>query len=425
MARPILSRRTFLRGSCVALALPLLDAMKRGRAAAGVGEATTAPRRMLAVCTALGLYGPLLFPEQAGRGYTPSRYLEIFGALRDELTIFSGLSHPDVNRDHGTEASFLTAAPHPESSGFKNTISLDQFAAEQIGKLTRFPSLTLNTGAGGLAWTRSGVRIPADSQPSKVFARLFLDGSSQDVDAQVRRLRDGQSIMDTVQGHARSLERSLGQRDREKLDEYLTSVREVELRLVRGQEWAKTPKPRVAASPPRDIPSPADVVGRTQLMYDLIHLALQTDSTRLITLMISAISAVPPIDGVSIDWHNLSHHGKDPSKIEQLALIEKEELRLFRDLLAKLRATTESGATLLDRTMVLFGSNLGNASSHDAHNLPILLAGGGFKHGQHLALDPNKNQPLAKVFVSMLQRLGLEVDSFATSTGTVRGLEFS
>ena len=363
-------------------------------------------------------------PRRRG-DYIPTPYLEIFGSLRNELTVFSGLSHPDVNRDHGTEASFLTAAPHPETSGFKNTISLDQFAAERIGNLTRIPSLTLNTGANGLSWTRSGVRIPADSQPSKVFARLFLDGTAQDVNAQVRRLRDGQSIMDTVQGHARTLQRSLGHRDREKLDEYLTSVREVELRLARGQEWAKTPKPRVTVTPPRDIPSAADVVGRTQLMYDLIHLALQTDSTRLITLMISAISAVPPIEGVSIDWHNLSHHGKDPSKIEQLALIEKEELRLFRDLLAKLQATSEPGATLLDRTMVLFGSNLGNASSHDARNLPILLAGGGFKHGQHLALDSNKNQPLANVFVSMLQRLGLEVDSFATSTGTVRGLELT
>ena len=425
MPRPILSRRTFLHGTGVALALPLLESMTPGRRALAADDFTAGPRRMVLICTALGLHGPHFFPAQTGRDYTPSPYLEMFGSLRNDLTVFSGLSHPDVNRDHGTEASFLTAAPHPEQSGFKNTISVDQFAAERIGNQTRFPSLTLNTGANSLSWTRSGVRIPADSQPSKVFARLFLEAAPEDVQTQVRRLKDGQSIMDTVSGHARTLERSVGHGDREKLDEYFTAVREVERRLARSQEWTKTPKPKVAVPPPRDVRNPADVVGRAQLMYDLIHLALQTDSTRLITLFIPALAAVPPISGVSMDWHNLSHHGQDPEKIEQLARIEKAELQLLVDLLTRLKATSEAGSTLLDRTMVLFGSNLGNASSHDAKNMPILLAGGGFKHGQHLAEDRTKNLPVANVFVAMLQRLGIEVDSFASSTGTIRGLELN
>ena len=153
MPRPILSRRTFLHGTGVALALPMLESMTPGRRAVAADDLTAGPRRMVLICTALGLHGPFFFPDRAGRDYTPSPYLEMFGSLRNDLTVFSGLSHPDVNRDHGTEASFLTAAPHPEQSSFKNTISLDQFAAERIGNQTRFPSLTLNTGANSLSWT--------------------------------------------------------------------------------------------------------------------------------------------------------------------------------------------------------------------------------------------------------------------------------
>jgi hypothetical protein len=428
MPRPSISRRTFLRGTSVALALPLLDAMgARSAAVAGAanpaGETLAGPRRMVVLCTGLGMHTPLLFPQESGRDYVPTPYLEVLGDLRDQLTVISGLSHPEVDGGHSSEASFLTAAPHPGGGGFKNTISVDQYAAEQIGGATRFASLVLNTGSGGLSWTRGGVRIPASAQPSKVFAQLFLDGTPEEVRTQVRRLDDGESIMDTVQGQARAMGRKLGRRDREKLDEYFTSVRELEQRLVRGREWAKTPKPRVDVAPPKDIANGTDMVGRTRLMCDLIHLALQTDSTRLITLFINGLSAVPQIPGVNLDWHNLSHHGKDPGKIEQLAIIEKAEVQLYRDLLARLAGTQEAGATLLDRTMVLFGSNLGNASAHSTKNLPILLAGGGFRHGQHLAFDPATGPPLANVFVSMLRQLGLDVDTFATGNRPIAGLE--
>ncbi len=417
-----LSRRTFLRGSGVALALPLLDAM--GGSASAAGKPAAQRRRMVAVCTSLGLHGPLLFPEQAGRHYTPSPYLKVLDDVRNEVTVFSGLSHPLVDGGHSSQSSFLTAAPHPGSSSFRNTISLDQLVAERIGAETRFASLALGTGERqSLSWSRSGVRVPAEERPSQVFARLFLDGSAAEVRTQVRRLKDGQSVMDTVRDHAKLMQANLGKNDREKLDDYFTSVRELEQRLVRGEEWAKKAKPKVTAQPPKDILSPADTVGRTRLMYDLIHLALQNDSTRVITLFVTGVTAVPPIEGVTADWHNLSHHGKDPDKIAQLRLIETEHMKALRDLLAKLKETKEEEETLLDRTMVLFGSNLGNASSHDTRNMPILLAGGGFKHGQHLAFDQTNNTPLCKVYVSMLQRLGLETNSFASSTGTIRGLD--
>jgi hypothetical protein len=422
MTRPMLTRRTFLRGISVALALPLLEAMGAPKVLAGTAG-QEAPRRMVAVCTSLGIHTPFLFPEKAGRDYAGTPYLEVLAEHRDQMTVFSGLSHPEVDGGHSSELSFLTAAPHPGNGGFKNTISLDQYVAERLDAVTRFSSLTLGTGGSSLSWTRSGIRVPADTLPSKVFARLFLDGTPEEVRTQVRRLADGQSIMDTVQDQARSIERRLGRRDRAKLDEYFTSVRELEERLVKGQAWAKTPKPWVNVPPPKDITNHADMVGRLRLMCDLVHLALQTDSTRLVTLAISGLSVVPPIAGVSLDWHNLSHHGKDPSKLEQLAIIEKAELKLLGDLLTKLRATAEGEATLLDRTMVLYGSNLGNASSHDTKNMPMLLAGGGFRHGQHLAFDPANHPPLANLFVSMLQRLGLEDQTFASGTGPLAGLE--
>lgn len=230
--------------------------------------------------------------------------------------------------------------------------------------------------------------------------------------------------MDLVRTQAKSLQTKLGKRDREKLDEYFSSVRDLEQRLVKAEEWSKKPKPKVDYKQPQDVADKADFVGRLELMFDLAHLALETDSTRLITLSISGTNLVPPIQGISTDWHNLSNHGKDESKLEQLKIVEMEKMRLLNDFLKKLQATKEQGQSLLDQTMVLFGSNLGNASNHDTRNLPIILAGGGFKHGQHLAFDPKKHPPLSNLYVSILQRLGLEVDAFASGKGTLNGLDF-
>jgi hypothetical protein len=379
---------------------------------------------MVCINTSLGLHGPFLFPEKAGRDYALTPYLEPLTALRNDFTICSGLAHPDVDGGHAAESSYLTAAPHPGSTGFRNTISLDQFAAERMGAETRFASLTLGTGSGNtLSWSRAGVPIPAEARPSKVFARLFLDGTPTEVAAQVARLRDGQSIMDAVGAEAQRLSRSVGAQDREKLEEYFTSVRELEQRLVKNQDWAKTPKPVVAMAPPKDSTDPSDIIGRSRTMYDLIHLALQHDSARLITLTISGNNSVPPIKGVTMDHHGLSHHGKNPEKIEQLRLVELAEMQALADFLAKLKATPEDSGSLLDKTMVFFGSNLGNASSHDNRNMPVLLAGGSFRHGQHLAFDPAKNAPLPNLFVSMLQQLGIETDTFASGRGTLSGLE--
>jgi hypothetical protein len=411
------NRRRFLRAAGVAMALPWLESMARS-------APNATPRRMVCICAPLDLHAPNFFPTQPGREYQSTPYLDVLKDLRNDFTVISGLSHPEVGPSHDSIFSFLTAAPHPElRAGFRNSISVDQVAAEYIGGATRFASLPLSCEGFSLSWTRSGAIVPSDSFPSSVFARLFLEGRPDEVAAQTRRLRDGQSILDTVRDQAKSLQPSLGIADRDKMDEYFQSVRELEVRLARAEEWSKKPKPKVAVKPPQNIANPADVAGKARLMYDLIHLALQTDSTRVVSLLLLGTSLVPPVNGVSLGHHDLSHHGQEPGKIDQLKKVELEKMKTLAEFLMKLKATKEDDSNLLDRTSVFFSSNLGNASSHAVKNLPVLVAGGGFRHGQHLAFDPKSPPPLSNLYVSMLQRLGVATDKFGSSNGTLAGLD--
>jgi hypothetical protein len=418
-----MDRRQFLRASGVALALPAMERF-------GVAAAAPPPRRILAVCNNLGLLPEKFFPTQPGRDYALSPYLELLKAHRQDFTVFSGVMHPDVDGGHPADNCFLTAAPHPSNGGFRNTISLDQFAAQRIGHLTRFPSLTLGVniqaGQRSLSWTAAGVLIPCEEKPSAVFHKLFLRGTPEEVQAQIRRLEMGRSIMDAVADQVKSLERGVGARDRDRLEQYFVGVRDLERRLEKAREWEDVPKPKAPVAAPEDPASPRDYMKKTRLMYDLARVAFETDSTRLVTLMLDSVSS-PAIDveGCEIKdgYHNLSHHGKSPAKLAQLEAIDREHMKLIAGLLEGLKASQEDGAPLLDRTMVLYGTNLGNANTHVTTNLPVILAGGGFRHGQHLSFDRERNYPLPNLFVSMLQRMGLEVDRFATSTGTMRGLE--
>jgi hypothetical protein len=431
-ANKALPRRTFLRGLGVSLSLPLLDAMIPAVAKANEAPPSegATPRRMLAVCNNLGLLPEQFFPTEAGRGYALSPYLEMLREFRDDFTVFSGVWHPDVDGGHPADNCFLTAAPHPGSGGFRNTISLDQYLAERIGHLTRFPSLTLGVnvkqGQRSLSWTGAGVLIPCEEKAGEVYKQLFLQGSEEEVDRQVRKLQLGESIMDAVAGQAKDLQRKLGQRDRQRLDQYLTGVRELEQRMAMSREWERRPKPAAPAPAPLDPEDPRAYMEKVRLMYDMARLAFETDSTRLVTLMLDSVNS-PAIDveGTEITdgYHNLSHHGKNEEKLQQLEAIDQWHMKLLADLFGKLKGAGEGGETLLDRTMIVYGSNLGNANTHVTTNLPVLFAGGGFRHGQHLAFSTERNYPLPNLFVSMLQRMGIEADKFATSTGTMRGLE--
>ena len=427
--RRAIDRRTFLRGAGVALALPFLDSMTPAFAQSALTPGAK-PRRMVGICNNLGLLAEQFFPTGNGRDYVPSPYLKILERHRADFTVFTGVSHPNVDGGHPADVCFLTAAPHPGSGSFRNTISLDQHIAEQIGILTRFPSLTLavNTKSRSLSWTGTGVAIPPEEKAASVFKEMFLQGNPAQIDAQIRKLDTGRSILDTIAGQAKDLQASVGERDRERLDQYFTSVRDLEHRLQASKGWERKPKPVVHEPVPVDLANPAEYVGKVKIMYDLARLALETDSTRSITLMLEGVSApVLEIEGETLtdSYHNLSHHGKSESKKAQLRIIDELHMKLLAGLIANLKAVKEGEDTLLDRTMVLYGSNFGDANAHVCTNMPMILAGGGFRHGQNLAFDMANNYPLPNLYVSMLQRMGIESDRFASSTGTMRGLEFA
>ena len=286
--------------------------------------------------------------------------------------------------------------------------------------------VNIRRGQRSLSWTASGAMIPPEERASEVFKQLFLRGSASDVERQMHRLQQGQSIMDAVAGQAKSLQSDVGARDRDRLDQYFTGVRDLEGRLGEAQEWENRPKPAAPVPPPVDPPSPKQYMDKVKLMYDMSLLAFETDSTRLITLLLDSVNT-PALEvegnSTSDGYHNLSHHGHSPAKLAQLQSIDQEHMKLLGGLYSQLKAKTEGGESLLDRTMVLYGSNLGNADTHVTTNLPVIFAGGGFRQGQHIAFDRQRNYPLPNLFVSMLQRMGLEEDKFASSTGTMRGLE--
>ncbi|MCC6511138.1 MAG: DUF1552 domain-containing protein [Pirellulaceae bacterium] len=412
------SRRTLLRAAGISLTLPWLAGLMPR---AALGAVVEQPRRMICICAPLGFFPDSFFPQATGKDYELSPYLKELHEYRQDFTVISGLS--GISGGHQAIDGFLTGIPGAGQPGIRNGISIDQYAAEHIGALTRFPSLALSGEGLGLSWTRTGARVPAHNYPAKLFAEMFLDGNANDVQAQLLNLEEGRSILDDVRDQAKSLRTKLGADDREQLDEYFTSIRELEQRLVVNEQWIRTPKPKVDVEPPKDITNRADLIGRTRLLFDLAHLAVQTDSTRLITIMLAGATTAPPIPGVNLGHHDLSHHGKDPGKLAQLQLIEKECMKLLHELIAKLKQSQAGGESLLDRTMVYMGSNLGDASSHSTRNLPLLLAGGGFKHGQHLAFTPQNPPPLCNLYISMLQRLGLPVDKFNTGNSTLTGLD--
>lgn len=412
-----INRRSFLRGTGVVLALPLLDIMGPQFA-----NASSPTRRMINICCTLGLYRDSWMPKDLGRNYTPSEYLSIIDRHREKYTIFSGLSHEEQTgrQAHNSEITWLTSARHPGMDGFQNSISLDQTVADHLGYVTRYPSVVLGTlTPQSQSYDKNGVMIPAQTSPAEVFKQMFIQGTPEEVEKESQRINDGGSILDNLKTQARTLQNSGSSEDRQKLEAYFEAVRAAEIELSKVRDWMDRPKPGVDSVPPVDNADPADILGRIDLWLELMPLILATDSSRVVSLMIQDHGVVPKLPGITADQHNLSHHGQDPGKIAQLRQLETEIVKRFGLLMDSLDSQKENDSSLLDQTQILFGSNLGNANSHNAENLPILVAGGDFAHGSHIAHDEKHNAPLCNLYLSLIQQMGVETDQFGQSTSTL------
>jgi Protein of unknown function (DUF1552) len=433
-AKPALAnRRFFLKSAGATVALPLLESLSPRALRAGLalgaspGAPVSAERPVRLVCVGnmLGFYAPAFFPKKAGADYDLPPLLEPLAAHRADLTVFSGLDH-GVKGGHFAIHAFLSGVRTADAKGMpEGNISLDQRAAEAVGGATRFPSLAIGSedgihGGCQMCWTRAGTRVPPVPTPRELFRKLFVTDTANDRNRAADRLRLQGSILDAVRDDARALDRRLGQQDREKLGEYLASVRDVERQLQLNKQWADVPKPKAGIPEPENKGMVADL----PVIYDLIALALQTDSTRIATLEIAG-GFLSQAFGIRKEYHALSHHGMVQENIDGLLKVETYQTEQFARFLGKLKATSDGSATLLDHTMVLFGSGMGNANSHTNMNLPVILAGGGFKHGRHRAFPQSGpgRAPLSNLYLSLLHRFGVDAKKFGPSAGTLAGLE--
>jgi hypothetical protein len=412
-----MNRRHFLRAAGICLGLPALESL--GAPAAAV------PKRFIGINNTLGFHLPLLIPKTAGASYETTPYLKILETHRADFSLISGLMHTGVDGGHSAEKSFLSGAPHPGSSSFRNTVSLDQLIANQHAGATRLHSLNLRTSSdAGMSQSVNsrGQTQPATEDPKLLFSQMCLAGDAKDVQQVIASLAHEHSLLDHVLADAKRLQRGATATDKDRLDEYFTALRDVEHGLQREQAWAAKPKPQQAYDWPKNMPNVANIIERARLLLDMSALAFRVDATRSIALKFFGTGATPPVKGVHDSYHGLSHHGQDEKKIAQLALIETEILKLFVRFMDEMSsAKAPDGQRLLDHTTILFGSSMGNASSHNNSNLPIMVAGGGLKHGKHHAFDPaaTNNPPLANVYLSLLHHQGIAAESFASSTGTL------
>ena len=429
-----MQRRTFLRTASVSVALPWLPSLAPSTAVAGIPRAATkADSRMVCIGNMLGFYPAAFWPEvrklKDGSGLVIHNEFELgqttkpLDAIRDRTTIIGGLDH-GTKGGHFAIHSFLSGVKQIDAGSMEDgNVTIDQFAAESIPGLTRFPSLTIGSedgihGGCQISWTRTGTRVPPIPGPEQLFKKLFVNADSNTRATATDRFELQGSILDLVRDQARSVERELNTQDKRKLDEYFTSVREVEQRLEMRRNWIDVPKPEAPIPAPKN----RNMVEDLPLLYELIALALQTNSTRVATLEIGG--DFNPTDlGVRGGYHALSHHGQRTESIEALITLETYQVEQFVKFIERLSEIEDGESRLIDKTSVLFGSGMGNANSHTNTNLPVVLCGGGFEHGRLLSFDESDSHrpPLTNLFVTMLQQFGVETDRFATSTGTLRG----
>ena len=417
----LLNRRTFLRAAGVSLALPMLQAMTPPSAKGG---AAVGPMRMVCTGGPFAMVPDSFFPTSGGRDYKLSPTLEPLAKHRQQFTVFSNLDH-GITGGHNGVPTFLNGIHDTESSAWPDrNMSVDQRAAEHVGAAARYQSLVLAGGLGHpsqMSWTRSGVNIPPEINPIKVFNALFKTDDPATIKAKSESQDRNRSILDAVNDQAKKLSNGLGRADQRKMDEYLTSVRGVEVKIDLLSDWINKPKPKVEMSTPIN----GEPSEKLPVFYDLIHLAFQTDSSRVASIDISGDMDMDAFGGQG-SYHGYSHHGKSPDLLKILLLMERFQMTELARFLDKLSTTADAdGRPMLDRTMVLFGSGMGNSSSHSNKNLPIILAGGGFKHGSHLICpaEPGKRLLASQLYLSMLQRFGVETDRFNKANKTLAGLE--
>ncbi len=417
-------RRLLLRSMAATLALPslpsfLMRSVQGDSALRAVNGSDDDAKRFVAIGNLLGFQVKQLFPETAGSNYEKTTLLEPLWDNRDQFTVFRGLDH-GVKGGHFAVHSFLSGVLNSEAQNRPDgNVTLDQFLADEIGTATRFPSLTVGSEGGihggcQIAWTKSGVRVPPITGPAQLFDRLFTSDSQERKASRHQENNLQASILDAVRDEANRLSKRINQEDKAKLDEYFTSVRDVEKRLELRQRWTSQPKPDA----PFEKPANRNAVEDLPLLYDLIALALQTDCTRIATLEIGG-DFLPQHLNITRDYHGLSHHGNDPAAIDSLIQLERYQIQHFGKFLTRLSGIQDGERTLLDSTTVLFGSGMGDANSHKNSDLPIILAGGGYRHGEfrQVPREGINKVPLSNLFVDIAQRMGVETESFGNSTG--------
>jgi len=440
-----LPRRTFLKGAGLAMALPMLEAM--GPRSAFAAPAVAAPRRMAYVFFPNGAIIPDWKPTGEGKDFQFGKTMQSLEPMRQKLLVLSGLAQDNARAkgdgpgDHArSAAAFLTGAHPAKTAGadIRNGISVDQLAAEHLGAQTRLPSLEIGIESGrnagqcdsgyscaysnAISWKTPTTPMAKEIQPKLVFERLF-GGGKEDIESRKKRDALRLSILDMVSEDASKLRTKLGNTDRRKLDEYFNSVRELETRLERSRdETAKIPLPEI------DLPDgvPKDADEHLRLMYDLLILAFQTDSTRICTFMLAneGSNRSYPMVGVNDGWHHLSHHQNKEEWTQQLQKIDMYLVEHFSRFLQKMDSIKEGDSTLLDNSMIVYGSAIGDGNRHNHDDLPVILAGGGggtINGGRHVVYG--KDTPMNNLYLSLLERVGAPTTAFGDSTGLLKGLD--
>lgn len=388
-------------------------------------EVANAPRRLVCIGLDFGLRPESFFPVGQGPELALTPLLKPLQRWQKKMTVFSQLEHPGVQGGHYGVHAFLSGVRREQAAGFADgCVTLDQLAEEHCGGLTRFPSLCLGVGGGdAISWTRSGFAVPKLEDPGAAFDLLFKPQPLSGSDARRAELSENESVLSLIAQDARRVAPHLDRWDREKMDEFMGAMRDFERANASNVAWLDKPMPVTAGKKPAW--NSEGCLDRVRANFDLAALALQADATRIITLNIGGSLPVTNIPGINRGYHDLSHSGQDPEKLRQLHVIESALMAELDHFLERLDTMKDiGGGSLLDNTTVVFGSGMGNASSHANTNLPVILAGGGFKHGRHLFfLKQGRQQtPLCNLFVTLLQQMGVERDQFGSSSGNLNEL---